>query len=153
MFKIFHPREKPVADLRDCLETFYLNESLASIESYIKKNGSASDLKKYHQDLDDDHQDDDHYHPALLYVWLKMKNLLKQDDLKKRLEFEHQNFALALPDYIKRLPTKHPEKLRGLKWAVKKCKQKEHRYRYPCDKIMQYDSNPCLKQLGKNELY
>jgi len=84
-------------------------------------------------------------HFVSLYVWLRMKELKTEEDRKRRLKEEHNQFALHLPEYIAMLPTKHPEKIRDLKWASKKCKLNHLAEKFPCDKIRQYYVNPCFK--------
>lgn len=91
-------------------------------------------------------------HLFSLYVWLRMRELHSEEDRKQRLAHEHENFALHLPEYIRKLPTKHPEKLRDLAWAARKCKKQHLAGRFPCDRIQQYYSNPCFRAKGYNGL-
>ena len=91
-------------------------------------------------------------HFVSLYIWLRINELKTEQERKERLQEEHNRFASQFPEYLAMLPTKHPEKLRNLKWAAKKCKLSHLAGRFPCDKIQQYYSNPWFKAEQYNGL-
>lgn len=167
MRKLAERKKKPQErlDPRKCLEDFYaMDPYIETMAPYLERtenttetlfkrfakeelNFSTEEANKCWDPSSLDKSLHNLGHVALLYTYLRMQGLDSERKLKDRLLKEHKNFSAHLPEYIRMLPTKHPEKLRNLAWAVKKCKQKELKGSLLCTKIRQYHKNPWFSQL------